>query len=86
MEMTKPAWPFLVFVPLENHIGIPGIPIGMAIAGIYFLLFPIMGLAIRNERKLFKTVYVAVAIGLLFWFAMMIIAYVSPVQSHFGSH
>jgi quinol-cytochrome oxidoreductase complex cytochrome b subunit len=86
MEMTKPAWPFLVFVPLENLIGIPGIPLGMAIVGIYFLLFPIIGLALRNERKLFKTVYVVVAVGLLFWFAMTIIAIVSPVQSHFGSH
>ena len=86
MEMTKPAWPFLVFVPLENLIGIPGIPLGMAIVGVYLLLFPIMGLAIRNEQKLFKTVYVVVAVGLLFWFAMVIVTYVSPVQSHFGSH
>jgi len=86
MEMVKPAWPFLVFVPLENFIGIPGIPLGMVIIAIYLLLFPILGLAIRNERKLFKTIYVLVAVGLLFWFAMMITTYVSPVQSHFGSH
>lgn len=86
MEMTRPAWPFLVFVPIENLIGIPGIPLGMAIIAIYFLLFPIMGLVIRSERKLFKTVYAVVAAGLLLWFALSIIAYVSPVQSHFGSH
>jgi len=86
MEMLKPAWPFLVFVPLENLIGIPGIPLGMAIIGFYFLLFPVMSLALRNERKLFKTVYVVVAVGLLFWFAMIIITYISSVQSHFGSH
>ncbi len=86
MEMTKPAWPFMVFVPLENLIGIPGIPLGMAIVGGYLVLFPIIGLAMRNERKLFKTVYVIVAFGLLIWIAMTILAYVAPVQSHFGSH
>jgi len=86
MEMLKPAWPFLLFVPFENLIGIPGIPLGMAIVGFYLLLFPVLGFALRNERKLFKTIYVLVAVGLLFWFAMMIITYVSSVQSHFGSH
>jgi quinol-cytochrome oxidoreductase complex cytochrome b subunit len=86
MEMTKPAWPFLVFVPLENLIGIRGIPLGMAIVGGYLVLFPIIGLAMRNERKLFLTVYALVAVGLIFWGAMSIVTLVSPVQSHFGSH
>ena len=86
MEMTKPAWPFLVFVPLENLIGIRGIPLGMAIVGAYLVLFPIIGLAIRNERKLFRTVYALVAAGLIFWGTMSIVTLVSPVQSHFGSH
>jgi quinol-cytochrome oxidoreductase complex cytochrome b subunit len=85
MEMLKPAWPFLVFVPLENLIGIPGIPLGMAIVGGYLVLFPIIGLAMRNERKLFRTVYVMTAAGLIFWVAMIIVTLVSQVQSHFGS-
>jgi ubiquinol-cytochrome c reductase cytochrome b subunit len=86
MEMTKPAWPFLVFVPLENLIGISGIPLGMAIVGGYLVLFPIIGLAMRNEPKLFRTVYVMTAAGLILWVAMSIVTLVSPVQSHFGSH
>jgi ubiquinol-cytochrome c reductase cytochrome b subunit len=86
MEMLKPAWPFLVFVPLENLIGISGIPLGMAIVGGYLVLFPIIGLAMRNERKLFRTIYVMAAAGLIFWVAMSIVTLVSPVQSHFGSH
>ena len=86
MEMTQSAWPFWIFVPLENLIGIPGILLGMVIIGAYFLLFPILGLIIQGEKKLFRIVYVSVAVGLIFWFAMMIITNVSPVQSHFGSH
>ncbi len=86
MEMLKPTWPFLVFVPLENLIGISGIPLGMAVVGGYLVLFPIIGLAMRNERKLFRTVYVMAAAGLIFWVAMSIVTLVSPVQSHFGSH
>ncbi len=86
MEVTKPAWPFMVFVPLENLIGIPGIPVGIAIVGAYLLLIPLIGLLFRSERNMFRIVYVVVAAGLIFWFAMLIIAYVSPTQSHFGSH
>jgi ubiquinol-cytochrome c reductase cytochrome b subunit len=86
VEMLKPAWPFWIFVPFENYIGIPGIPLGMAIVGVYFLLFPVIGLAFQSERKMFRIVYAVVAVGLIFWFAMMIITYVSPVQSHFSSH
>jgi quinol-cytochrome oxidoreductase complex cytochrome b subunit len=86
VEMLKPAWPFWILVPFENLIGISGIPLGMAIVGAYFLLFPISGLLFRSERKMFRIVYVILAVGLIFWFAMMIITYVSPVQSHFSSH
>jgi ubiquinol-cytochrome c reductase cytochrome b subunit len=86
MEMTKSAWPFWIFVPFENLIGIPGILLGMVIVGAYLLLFPILGLIIQGEKRLFRIVYASVAVGLIFWVAMMIITYVSPVQSHFGSH
>ncbi len=85
-EMLKPAWPFWVFVPFENYIGIPGIPIGVAIIAVYFLLFPAIGWIFPGERKMFRIIYAVVAVGLLFWFTMMIITYVSPVQSHFSSH
>jgi len=86
VEMLKPAWPFWIFVPFENFIGISGIPLGMAIVGAYFLLFPVIGLLFRSERKMFRIVYAVVSVGLIFWFAMLIITYVSPVQSHFSSH
>jgi uncharacterized membrane protein YuzA (DUF378 family) len=67
-------------------VGIPGIPLGMAIVGVYFLLFPMIGLLFRSERKMFRIVYAVVGIGLILWIAMLIIAYVAPTQSHFGSH
>jgi ubiquinol-cytochrome c reductase cytochrome b subunit len=86
MEMTKPAWPFWLFVPFENLIGVGGILLGSVIVGIYLLVFPILSLVIRGEKTLFRTVYVIVAIGLIIWFALMITTYVSPVQSHFGSY
>jgi quinol-cytochrome oxidoreductase complex cytochrome b subunit len=86
MEVTKSAWPFWIFVPFENYIGIRGILLGMVIVGAYLLSFPILGLIIQGEKKLFRIVYASVAAGLIFWVAMMIITYVSPVQSHFGSH
>jgi quinol-cytochrome oxidoreductase complex cytochrome b subunit len=86
VEMLKPAWPFWIIVPFENFIGIPGILLGMAIVVLYLLLFPIIGLIFRSERKMLRIVYAVVAVGLIFWFAMMIITYVSPVQSHFSSH
>jgi ubiquinol-cytochrome c reductase cytochrome b subunit len=86
MEMTKPAWPFWLFVPFENLIGVGGILLGSVIVGVYLLVFPILGLVVHSEKRLFRTVYVIVAIGLIIWFTLMIITYVSPVQSHFGSH
>ena len=86
MEMVKPAWPFLLFVPFENLIGVGGILLGAVMVAIYLFVFPILGLVIRGEKTLFRTVYVIVAIGLIIWFALMIITYVSPVHSHFGSH
>jgi quinol-cytochrome oxidoreductase complex cytochrome b subunit len=86
MEMLKPAWPFWIFVPFENVIGIPGIPIGIAVVGAYLLLVPVIGWVFRSKRKMFRIVYAFVAVGLIIWFTMMIITYVSPVQSHFGSH
>jgi ubiquinol-cytochrome c reductase cytochrome b subunit len=86
MEITKPAWPFWAFVPLENLIGVGGILLGSVIVAFYLLVFPILGLVIRGEKRLFRTVYVIVAIGVVLWIAMMIITYVSPVKSHFGTH
>ena len=83
MEMTKPAWIFWIFVPFENIFGIPGILIGSAVIAAWFLSFPILGLVIRDEKKLFRTVYVLVAIGLIFWIAMMIYTYLAPAMSHF---
>jgi len=84
MEMTRPAWPFWFFVPFENLMGIPGILFGNAIIGAWLLSFPILGLIIKRERTLFRIVYALVAVGLVFWGAMMIAAYVMPTESHFG--
>jgi hypothetical protein len=81
--MTKPAWIFWFFVPFENLFGIPGILIGSAVVAGWLLSFPILGLVIRDEKKLFRTVYVLVAIGLIFWIAMMIYTYLAPAMSHF---
>lgn len=86
IEVTKPAWPFWLLFPFENLIGIAGILFGSVIVGAYLLVFPVLGLVIRGEKKLFRTVYAIVSVGLIIWFALMIIAYISPVQSHFGSH
>jgi len=86
MEMIKPAWPFWLFVPFENLIGVGGILLGSVIVGVYLLVFPILNLIIRSEKPFFRTVYVLVAIGLIIWFTLMIVTYLSPVQSHFGSH
>jgi quinol-cytochrome oxidoreductase complex cytochrome b subunit len=83
MEMTKPAWIFWIFVPFENLFGIPGILIGSAVVAGWLLSFPILGLVIRDEKRLFRTVYVLVAIGLIFWIAMMIYTYLAPAMSHF---
>jgi ubiquinol-cytochrome c reductase cytochrome b subunit len=83
MEMTKPAWIFWILVPFENLFGIPGILIGSAVVAAWFLSFPILGVLIRDEKMLFWTVYVLVAVGLIFWFAMMIYTYLAPAMSHF---
>jgi hypothetical protein len=83
MEMTKPAWIFWFFVPFENVFGIPGILVGSAVVAGWLLSFPILGLVIRDEKKLFRVVYVLVAIGLIFWVAMMIYTYLTPAMSHF---
>jgi quinol-cytochrome oxidoreductase complex cytochrome b subunit len=83
MEMTKPAWIFWILVPFENVFGIPGILIGSAVIAAWFLSFPIIGIILRDERKLFKTVYGLVAIGLIFWVTMMSYTYFAPAMSHF---
>jgi len=86
IEITKPAWPFWLFVPFESLIGVGGILLGSVIVGVYLLVFPILDFIIRKEKPFFRTVNILVAIGLIIWVTLMIVTYVSPVQSHFGSH
>ena len=82
IEVTKPPWIFWIFYPIESLIGIVGILLGSVIFSIGLILIPILGLTIRNERMLLRVVNVIVIIGLIAWFASLIITYFSPAMQH----
>jgi uncharacterized membrane protein YfcA len=82
IEVTKPPWVFWIFYPIESLIGISGILLGTAVCAIGLLLIPILGLTIRDEKKLFRAVRVLVVVGLISWIAMMVITYLLPTMQH----
>ena len=83
IEVTKPPWLFWIFYPIESLIGIAGILLGSVVFSIGLLLIPILGLAIHNEKKLFRVVNTIVIVGLIAWIAMLAITYFSPTMQHF---
>jgi len=84
IEVTKPPWVFWIFYPIESAIGIPGILLGTAILSIGLISIPIFALIINEEKILLRTVRIVVATGLIMWFILMIITYLSPVMQHMG--
>jgi len=82
IEITKPPWLFWIFYPLESAIGISGILLGSMILFLGLILIPVLGLIIKNENILFKTVNAIVAVGLIMWLATLIITFFSPVMQH----
>jgi ubiquinol-cytochrome c reductase cytochrome b subunit len=84
IEVTKPPWVFWILYPIESLVGIPGILLGSAILAAGLILIPVLGLTIKNERKLFRVVNILVIAGLITWVAMLIITYFSPTMQHLG--
>jgi ubiquinol-cytochrome c reductase cytochrome b subunit len=82
IEITKPPWVFWILYPIESLVGIPGILVGSIILAIGFILIPILGLTIANEKKLYRTTNIIVFAGLITWVAMLIITYFSPTMQH----
>jgi len=82
MEVTKPPWVFWILYPIESLIGISGILLGTAVLAFGLILIPILGLTIRDEKKLFPVVRILVVIGLITWIAMMAITYFLPTMQH----
>jgi ubiquinol-cytochrome c reductase cytochrome b subunit len=82
IEVTKPPWVFWILYPIESLVGIPGILLGSVILAVGLILIPIYGLTISNEKKLFRVVKITVIAGLITWFAMLIITYLSPTMQH----
>jgi len=82
MEVTKPPWVFWILYPIESLIGISGILLGTAVLAFGLILIPVLGITIRDEKKLFPLVRVLVVIGLIIWIAMMAITYYLPTMQH----
>jgi ubiquinol-cytochrome c reductase cytochrome b subunit len=82
IEVTKPPWVFWILYPIESLVGIPGILLGSVILIIGFVSIPVLGLIMSNEKKLFRVVNIIVIVGLITWFAMLIITYFSPTMQH----
>lgn len=82
MEVTKPPWVFWILYPIESLVGISGILLGTAVLACGLILIPVLGLTIRDEKKLFRTVRILVVIGLISWIAMIAITYFMPTMQH----
>jgi ubiquinol-cytochrome c reductase cytochrome b subunit len=82
VEMTKPPWVFWIFYPIESLMGIIGILLGTVIFSIGLILIPILGLSIKDEKKLFRVVNVIVSAGMITWLALLVITYFSPTMQH----
>lgn len=82
VEITKPPWLFWLFYPIESAMGIAGILLGSGVIAVGLILIPILGLTIKEEKKLFRTVKVIVIAGLIVWATSLIITYFSPVMNH----
>jgi ubiquinol-cytochrome c reductase cytochrome b subunit len=82
VEMTKPPWVFWIFYPIESLMGIIGIFLGTVIFSIGLILIPILGLSIKDEKKLFRVVNVIVSAGMITWLALLVITYFSPTMQH----
>ena len=82
IEVTKPPWLFWIFYPIESAMGISGILVGSVIVFAGLILIPILGLTIKDEKKLFRIVRALVITGLIVWVALMIQTYFSPVMKH----
>ncbi len=82
IEVTKPPWLFWIFYPLESIMGISGILAGTVFVSAGLLLFPVIGILFKNEKRLFKISYTVVTLGLILWIALMIITYFSPTMKH----
>jgi len=80
--MTKPPWLFWIFYPIESAMGISGILLGSVVVFVGLILIPILGLAIKDEKKLFRIVKTLVIMGLIVWAALMIYTFFSPVMKH----
>ena len=82
IEVTKPPWPFWIFYPIEGVVGILGILLGSLVILSGLILVPILGLIIREEKKLFRFVNTMVIVGLVIWLAMLVTAYFLPTMKH----
>jgi uncharacterized membrane protein YfcA len=82
IEVTKPPWLFWIFYPIESVMGIYGILVGSVVVFAGLILIPILGLTIKDEKKLFRIVRALVITGLIVWVALMIQTYFSPVMKH----
>jgi ubiquinol-cytochrome c reductase cytochrome b subunit len=82
IEITKPPWLFWFFYPVESAIGIVGILLGSGVIAVGLIIIPILGLAISEEKKLFRLVNTIVIVGLIAWAVSLIITYFSPVMKH----
>ena len=82
IEVTKPPWLFWIFYPIESAMGISGILVGSAVLFAGFLLIPVLGITIKDEKKFFRVVKVMIVIGLIVWAALMISTFFSPVMQH----
>ncbi len=82
VEMTKPPWLFWLFYPIESAMGIIGILVGAMLVALGLLLIPILGMAIGEEKRLYRVVNTIVLIGLIVWLGLMVITYFSPVMQH----
>jgi ubiquinol-cytochrome c reductase cytochrome b subunit len=82
VEETKPPWVFWYFYPIESLMGMGGILFGSVVIAIGFLLIPILGFFVKEEKRLVRMVNTIVVVGLIVWLALLVITYFSPTMKH----
>lgn len=84
IETTKPPWPFWLFYPLEENIGVFGIVLGSLLTILWLILIPVLDALIPKERAKAVTVRTLITLGVLIWIVLLVITYFSPVMEHLG--
>ena len=84
IEVSKPAWVFLSLVPVENKLGVMGIPLGAGLIFLGLALTPFLDRSRTNTYRARAWLLAAGAVVTLALIGLGVFAVYAPLASHLG--